>query len=87
MKTPRRTVAAFAAVALSTTLAQAPAMATEGGAAEGEHEKISLPESQHDLVGLALFGLVGLAALGGLANARRQLRGERDQASGEFRWR
>ena len=36
---------------------------------------------------LTLLGLLGLGALFALDNARRQLKGERKQASGEFRWR
>lgn len=69
-------------VLLSLALAVGPAMATEG-----EHVKTPLPESQHDLVGLVILALTGLATLAAIANARRQLKGERDQASGDFRWR
>lgn len=85
-KLPRRSGRALLAVGttatLSLLLAAGPALATEG-----EHVKTTLPESQHDLVGLVLLVITGIAALAGLANARRQLKGERDQASGEFRWR
>jgi hypothetical protein len=57
----------------------------EHGEAEGG--KIQLAQSPRDQVGLILLGalLVG----GGLAfaNARRQLKGERPTATGDFRWR
>jgi hypothetical protein len=57
----------------------------EHGDAEGG--KIQLAETPRDQVGLILLGalLVG----GGLAfaNARRQLKGERPTATGDFRWR
>jgi hypothetical protein len=71
-----------ATILLSMLLTVGPAAATEG-----EHIKTSLPQTQHDLVGLVILAFTALAALGGLANARRQMKGERDQASGEFRWR
>jgi hypothetical protein len=57
----------------------------EHGEAEGG--KIQLAETPRDQVGLIL--LAALLVGGGLAfgNARRQLKGERPTASGEFRWR
>jgi hypothetical protein len=57
----------------------------EHGEAEGG--KITLAETPEDVVGLLL--LTALVVGGGLAfaNSRRQLRGERPTASGEFRWR
>jgi hypothetical protein len=57
----------------------------EHGEAEGG--KIQLAETPRDQVGLLL--LTALLVGGGLAfvNARRQLRGERPTATGEFRWR
>jgi hypothetical protein len=57
----------------------------EHGEAEGG--KIQLAETPRDQVGLLL--LTALLVGGGLAfaNARRQLKGERPAATGEFRWR
>jgi hypothetical protein len=57
----------------------------EHGEAEGG--KIQLAETPRDQVGLILLG--ALVVGGGLAfaNGRRQLRGERPAATGEFRWR
>lgn len=71
-------------------LAAGPAMATEEPAvpAEGEgDQRIELAETPRDRLGLILLGVIVVG--GGLAvvNARRQLRGEREQATGEFRWR
>ncbi len=82
MNTMRKTLVLGFTLVMSLLLAVGPATATEGN-----HEKVSLPETQHDLVGLFLLALVGLFTLAGFVNARRQLKGERDQASGEFRWR
>jgi hypothetical protein len=72
---------------------EAPAEGGEGeGEVVGEHGeaeggKIQLAETPRDVIALLFLGalLVG----GGLAfaNGRRQLRGERPTASGEFRWR
>lgn len=56
-------------------------------AAATEHERTPLVENQRDALGLVLltfFVVVGGAAF---ANSRRQMKGERPQASGEFRWR
>jgi hypothetical protein len=58
-----------------------------GDHGEAEGGKIQLAETPRDQVGLLL--LTALLVGGGLAfaNARRQLRGERPAATGEFRWR
>ena len=50
-------------------------------------ERIQIAETPRDRIGLILFA--ALIAGGGLAfaNARRQMKGERPQATGEFRWR
>jgi hypothetical protein len=57
----------------------------EHGEAEGG--KIQLAETPRDQLGLLL--LTALVVGGGLAfaNARRQMKGERPAATGEFRWR
>lgn len=58
---------------------------TEAG--ESESGRRALADSPRDRVGLLL--LAALFVGGGLAvaNGRRQMKGERPQASGEFRWR
>ena len=59
----------------------------ETPAAEEDDGRIDLVEGPRDYLALVLLG--ALLGGGGLAlrNARRQLSGERPQASGEFRWR
>lgn len=63
-------------------LVSVPAFATESGP-----KKYTLPESTHDAVGIFLIAisLIGLAF--GLDNARRQLKGERGQSDGKWRYR
>lgn len=76
-------------VAMLLTLAVGPAFATESTPEGGGEDtgKIELPKTEHDRVGLIILGFVGLGAVGALANARKQLKGERDQATGQWRWR
>lgn len=62
-------------------------LAVPAWAAEGGGEKIQLPSTPRDRVGVFLIGFMVIAGLLGLWNARKQLRGDRKQASGEFRWR
>jgi hypothetical protein len=61
--------------------------ATEAPATQDEGGRIEIAETPRDRLGLILLGV--LVAAGGLAlaNGRRQLKGDRPQASGEFRWR
>lgn len=76
------------AVTLTGTLLVGMLLAAPAWAAEGAGEgKIQLPATPRDRVGLFLIGFTVLAGLLALWNARKQLRGERKQASGEFRWR
>jgi hypothetical protein len=79
---------------LALTLLAVPALAVDDpvdGAVvetvEGDEGRPALAETPRDRVGLLL--LTALVVGGGLAlaNGRRQLKGERPQASGEFRWR
>ena len=50
-------------------------------------ERIPIAETPRDRLGLLLLGAFVVAGGLAFANARRQLKGERPQASGEFRWR
>lgn len=59
--------------------------AAEGEAGEGD--RIPIADTPRARIGLILFGALLLAGGAAAANARRQLKGERPQASGEFRWR
>ncbi len=86
MDTLRKLTVVISAAVLVLAVAVGPAAATEAGGEEGP-QKIELPDRQHDFVGLFIIGALGLGALAALDNARRQLKGERKQASGEFRWR
>lgn len=88
------TLAALALVAGPTLAAEdAPETPAETPAEEapatedGDDHRRAIAETPRDRLGLLLLG--SMVAAGGLAwvNARRQLRGERPQASGEFRWR
>lgn len=56
-------------------------------AAAADRERTPIVENQRDALGLVLLGF--LVVLGGaaFANSRRQMKGERPQASGDFRWR
>lgn len=76
-----RTVTLLATVALSFALTTLPALATEGA------EKIQLPSTERDRAGIFILGGLVLFGIAGLVNARKQLRGERRQADGQFRWR
>lgn len=61
-----------------------------GVVVRGEDGKMQLPldpERPRDAVGWGLIGVTALAILLGLVNARKQLRGERGQATGEWRYR
>lgn len=61
---------------------------TDTEAAEEESGgKIQIAETPRQQVGLILLGFLVVAGGLSLLNARRQLKGERPAASGEFRWR
>ena len=57
----------------------------EEGAEEGG--KIQIAETPRQQLGLVFLGALLVGGGLALANARRQLKGERPQATGEFRWR
>lgn len=69
-------------LAFTVLLTAGPAFATEG-----ERTKVELPKTPHDRVGLILLGVSVLVVIGMLDNMRRQLKGERRQADGKWRWR
>jgi hypothetical protein len=83
----RTLVLLVATVATLFALTVGPAMATESAPAGEESGKITLPETSHDRVGSILLGVFGLFGLAALANASRQLKGQRPQADGRIRWR
>lgn len=53
---------------------------------EGDH-RISLTDTPRDRFSLLMWGVLIVGGGVALVNARRQLKGEREQATGEFRWR
>ncbi|MFP4149605.1 MAG: hypothetical protein ACLFUG_09605 [Nitriliruptoraceae bacterium] len=79
---------------LALTLLAVPALAAEepgdGTVTESVEEETgrrALAETPRDRVGLVLLAALVVGGGLALANGRRQLKGERPQASGEFRWR
>lgn len=84
------------AVLLTAVLAMAlalPAAATDEPTASGmvlaagETERRPIAPTQRDQLGLVLYGFLALVVVAGGATLRRQLKGERPQTDGEFRWR
>jgi hypothetical protein len=93
MDTLRKLTLLVSAAMLAMALTAGPAFAVEDGAddatttQEDDDGRVALADSPRDRVGLLLLGALFAAAGLGFVNARRQLKGERSQASGEFRWR
>jgi hypothetical protein len=91
---PLLVVLAAALVAAALTIGPAEALADplEGptgtvALAVGEHERRPIAPTQRDQLGLVLYGFMAFLVLAGGATLRRQLKGERPQSDGEFRWR
>lgn len=59
----------------------------ESDADEEAGERIPIAETPRDRIGLILLGALVLGGGAAAVNARRQFKGERPQATGEFRWR
>lgn len=82
-----------AALALATVLALAgPALAAEDASAVvtlavEERERRPIAPTRRSQLGLVLYGFMALSVVAGGATLRRQLRGQRPQTDGEFRWR
>lgn len=88
MNTRRRLTVIISATMMSLALLAGPAVAADAvlAVSEGDH-RIVLAETPRDGLGLLLLGALLAAGGAGVANARKQFKGDRDQASGEFRWR
>jgi len=82
----RRIAAAAILLALALVLVIGLASAPSAQAAE-QRERIQLVERPRDALALVLYGTLGLITVAGVATLRRQLKGEREQTDGEFRWR
>lgn len=83
---------AAAALALALLLPAGSALADDGEAsgvvlAAEERERRPIAPTQRDQLGLVLYGLMAVATIAAAATLRRQLRGDRPQSDGEFRWR
>jgi ABC-type uncharacterized transport system fused permease/ATPase subunit len=82
MKTTR------ALILSATTLLVLLAAALPAFAAETPDQKSQLiTRSPHHVVGAVILAALGVIVLAAIGNAVRQLRGERSQADGRFRWR
>jgi uncharacterized membrane protein YdbT with pleckstrin-like domain len=66
--------------------AEAEVVDEEGDDAD-DNGKIALAETPRDRIGLIMIAALLAAGFFAATNARRQLKGERPQATGEFRWR
>jgi len=94
-RSPRSLLALIAAGLLTAALlaaSAAPALAdavdsTATVLAAEERERRPIAPTQRDQLGLVLYGFMALIVVGGAATLRRQLKGERPQSDGEFRWR
>lgn len=92
-----RPLAATLLAALMTAVLAAvlvtPAAASDAGGtatavlAAGPNERRPIAPTQRDQLGLVLYGFMLLTVVAGGATLRRQLKGERPQSDGEFRWR
>ncbi len=89
MNASRKLALILSAAVASLSLLAGPALAVEDDPAPTDDDsgQITMAETPRDRLGLILLAV--LFTGGGIAfvNGRRQLKGERDQASGEFRWR
>ena len=84
-------VAGLMAMLLLTAAATPVLAAPDGDAptvlAAEERERRPIAPTQRDQLGLVLYGFMAVIVLAGGATLRRQLKGERPQTDGEFRWR
>lgn len=89
MNASRKLALTLSAAVASVGLLAGPAIAqdTDPAPTDDDNGRISMADTPRDRLGLILLG--ALLTAGGVAfvNGRKQLKGEHDQASGEFRWR
>ncbi len=94
----RRLIGLALAVALAALLLAGPAATASlasSEAADGqslvlaaeERDRRPIATTPRSQFALVLYGLMGLGVVAGIATMRRQLKGERPQSDGEFRWR
>lgn len=99
MNVPRRLALTASAVLMALSLLAVPAsadtviaapaeLAVEEAPATGDDDhRIPLADTPRDRFSLLMWGVLFAGGAAALINARRQLKGEREQATGEFRWR
>jgi hypothetical protein len=89
MNASRKLALTLSAAVAAVGLLAGPAIAQDADPAPAgdDDHRISMADTPRDRLGLILLG--ALLTAGGVAfvNGRKQLKGERDQASGDFRWR
>jgi hypothetical protein len=90
----RRTVTlALSAALLALAFLAGPALAVDEPTAETTVEsseeggRPQVAATPRDQLGLLLYAALAVFLIGGVRTVGRQLKGERPQASGEFRWR
>lgn len=79
----KRTLLLLATTVLTLLVTALPVLATEAP----DQKSQLITRSPHHVVGSFILAVGVLFILMALANAYRQLRGERSQADGKFRWR
>jgi hypothetical protein len=79
--------AVLAAVLVIPAVADDEAVPTTAVLAAGQNERRPIAPTQRDQLSIVLYGFMLLTVVAGVATLRRQLKGERPQSDGEFRWR
>ena len=54
---------------------------------DADDHRITIAETPRDRVGLLLLGALAIGGIIALVQGRRQMKGQHEQASGDFRWR
>ena len=54
---------------------------------DADDHRITIAETPRDRVGLLLLGALVIGGIIALVQGRRQMKGQHEQASGDFRWR
>lgn len=79
----KRTLFLLVTTVLTLVVNVLPVLATEGA----DQKSQVITRSPHHIVGTFILGVGVLFVVMAIGNAIRQLRGERGQADGKFRWR
>lgn len=79
----KRTLFLFVTTVLTLVVTALPVLATEGA----DQKSQLITRSPHHVAGTFILGIGVVFIVLAIGNAMRQLRGERGQADGKFRWR